>query len=134
MLTRLSAAGVRSQIERTADAIKKAGGVDPILVRPPYGAVNATVRANIGDRPCILWDVDTLDWKYRNVDSVHAHAASMRGGSIVLMHDIHPTSVAAVPSVIALARSKGLTPVTVSEMIGPRQAGERIACLKIKKK
>ena len=39
-------------------------------------------------------------------------------GSIILMHDIHPTTVAATGAVIDGLRAKGLTLVTVSELLG----------------
>ena len=38
-------------------------------MRPPYGSYNDTVRAYAGG-PIIFWSVDTLDWKYRNVETV----------------------------------------------------------------
>lgn len=41
------------------------------------------------------------------------------------MHDIHPTSVAAVPGLIRLLRARGYTLVTVPELLGPTKPGGR---------
>ena len=42
----------------------------------------------------------------------------VRRGSIVLLHDIQPTTVAAVPKLIAQLRRERYTLVTVGELIG----------------
>ena len=40
-LTKLGADGFRKQIENTNDAIAKATGKRPVLMRPPYGATSS---------------------------------------------------------------------------------------------
>lgn len=121
-LTRLDAAQQRSQIERGVQAITDAG-VTPTLFRPPYGAYDATTKRYAG-APLVLWGVDTRDWKTRSTETTvttvlnEAHA-----GSIVLMHDTHPTTVAAVPRIVAGLRERGYTLVRVSDMVGDPAAG-----------
>lgn len=120
-LTRLSDAQVGDQVNRTTQELAGIDGLRPTLFRPPYGAVNARVRAVLAGQgdPVILWSVDTLDWLHRNADSVYRRAVDgVRPGSIVLMHDIHPTTVDAVPRIIAELSSRGYTFVTVSELFG----------------
>jgi peptidoglycan/xylan/chitin deacetylase (PgdA/CDA1 family) len=69
----------------------------------------------------ILWDVDTLDWRTDNPAKVRSAAVSAtRPGSIVLMHDVGRSTVAAVPKIIADLRQQGYTLVTVSELLGQR--------------
>ncbi|MGK5550742.1 polysaccharide deacetylase family protein [Actinomadura kijaniata] len=115
-LTQLSNAAVRSQISRTNKAIKAAGGVTPRLMRPPYGATNSRVGRAVG-MPQIMWSVDTLDWKYRDVArNVRVGVNTPRKGDIVLFHDIHATTVAAIPKVIAGLKKRGFTLVTVSQL------------------
>ena len=112
---------VRSQLTRAADEIQTVTGTRPDLMRPPYGALNARVRGILGQRdwPMVLWSVDPLDWKDRNSDTVYRRViAGTRPGSIVLMHDIHPTTVAAVPRILAELKRRGYTFVTVSELYG----------------
>ncbi|MFI7228072.1 polysaccharide deacetylase family protein [Nonomuraea angiospora] len=119
-LTRLSPARVRSQLGRTDQAIRAVTGVVPRLVRPPYGALNATVRRQTG-RPMVLWSVDTLDWRYRSSATVARRALrAVRPGSVILFHDIHPTTVRAIPRVLRKLAGRGYRFVTVSELFGGR--------------
>ncbi|MER6006090.1 polysaccharide deacetylase family protein [Nonomuraea angiospora] len=117
-LTRLSPARVRSQLGRTDQAIRAITGIVPGLVRPPYGAINATVRRQTG-RPMVLWSVDTLDWRYRSSATVARRALrSVRPGSVILFHDIHPTTVRAIPRVLRKLAGRGYRFVTVSQLFG----------------
>lgn len=121
--TRLGAAAQRDQLRRTASAITRAGAPAPKLFRPPYGSYNATTRS-LGT-PIILWDVDPLDWKYRSVSSVTRRVmAQVKPGSIVLLHDIHGTTVDAVPGIIRQLKAKGYTLVTVPELLKSQKAGQ----------
>ncbi|MGL3807000.1 polysaccharide deacetylase family protein [Paeniglutamicibacter sp. R2-26] len=117
-LPALSPTQVRSEIDRTNDAISAAIGQPATLMRPPYGAHNPT-SDRLAQAPVILWDVDTLDWKHRNSEKVVDAAVSQtRPGSIVLMHDIHGSTVAAVPEILTRLKAKGYTFVTVTELLG----------------
>ncbi|MEV0823024.1 polysaccharide deacetylase family protein [Nonomuraea rubra] len=119
-LTKLSAASVRAQLARTDRAIKAAIGVRPKLVRPPYGAFNATVRLQ-ARRPVVMWSVDTLDWRYRDSAKVARKAIrSVRPGSVILFHDIHPSTVRAIPQVLKSLSKRGYRFVTVSQLFGGR--------------
>lgn len=126
-LTILSDRGIDSQIRRTAREVETVTGKKPYLVRPPYGAISRRVTRDLGRlaAPCILWDVDPLDWKYLNSDYVYRSVMrQVRPGSIVLMHDIHPTTVAAVPRILKALAARGYTFVTVSELFaGKLQPG-----------
>jgi peptidoglycan/xylan/chitin deacetylase (PgdA/CDA1 family) len=120
-LTHLDDAAVADQFNRTADEIASLDGLRPTLIRPPYGAVDARVNSVLGAQgaPEILWSVDTLDWLHRDPDSVYDRAmAGVRPGSIILLHDIHPTTVEAVPRLIDALKARGYTFVTVSQLFG----------------
>ncbi|MFI0483729.1 polysaccharide deacetylase family protein [Actinomadura sp. 9N215] len=115
-LTTLPPAAVRSQIQRTQQAVKNASGVAPTLMRPPYGATNKQVGRAIG-MPLILWSVDTLDWRHRSVSrDTKIGIKEPRSGGIVLFHDIHKPSVDAIPKVVDGLKKRGFTLVTVSEL------------------
>ncbi|MGR6922231.1 polysaccharide deacetylase family protein [[Actinomadura] parvosata] len=119
-LSRLPAASIRSQLARTDRAVEAATGVRPALVRPPYGAFDASVRRQ-AKRPLVLWSVDTLDWRYRNSARVARKAIkSVRPGSVILFHDIHPTTVRAIPKVLRTLSKRGYRFVTVSQLFGGR--------------
>ena len=117
-LTGLSADGVRKDLERTDKAIEQITGQVPVTMRPPYGSLNATVR-EASSHPLILWDVDTMDWQSRDTKAVTRHALKeSQPGSVVLFHDIHKTSVDAVPEVLEGLHRQGYHFVTVKEMFG----------------
>ena len=95
-------------------------------MRPPYGSYNSNVISAASQQglAIILWNVDTLDWKYR--DSTYVRGAAVNNtttGSIVLMHDIHSTTVDAVPGIITDLKAKGYTLVTVTDLIGNPRPG-----------
>ncbi|AXG81782.1 polysaccharide deacetylase family protein [Streptomyces paludis] len=118
-LSKMSAGEVRADLDRTDAAINKITGSDPTVMRPPYGAHNATVDGAT-ELPMILWSVDTEDWKYHDSAKVSTTVTStVRPGGIVLMHDIHATSVAAVPGMLEKLKADGYEFVTVSELYGP---------------
>ncbi|MET8981481.1 polysaccharide deacetylase family protein [Streptomyces sp. NPDC004539] len=115
-LTGLTPDEVRSQLERTSTAIEAATGKAPTLFRPPYGAVNDTVKAATTLSP-VLWDVDTEDWKHRDAAKVARTVIDKaKPNDVVLMHDIHPTSVAAVPEILRTLTERGFHFVTVSRL------------------
>src|SRR6516225_6060435 len=63
---KMSQESVRSQLQRTDDAIKNATGKRPTLMRPPYGSLTEREKRWIHDEfgyQIILWDVDPYDWK-----------------------------------------------------------------------
>lgn len=127
-LTRLSAAEIDAELSSTVQIIAKDAGVTPTTLRPPYGSTNATVsaRAKAAGLAIVLWNVDTLDWKTRNTQkTVAAALTDTRRGAIILLHDIHPTSVEAVPSIIDGLRAKGYTFVTVDQLLGKTTPGEK---------
>lgn len=122
-LSKLTAAQVDDELDRADAAIAAAvgGGFHPALVRPPYGALNSVVRSDLArrEKAAILWNVDTEDWKNKNsVTTTNRALQGARPGAIVLMHDIHPTTVAAVPGLVAQLRAEGYTFVTVSQLLG----------------
>lgn len=121
-LTKISDSKINKEISSTLEAIRKAvPNAEVNLTRPPYGAFNSRVTAALKSlkQSVILWDVDTLDWKNRNPQSVLEQVKKQtKAGSIILMHDIHPTTIQAVPDIIKYLRSQGYTLVTVPELYG----------------
>ncbi|MFJ6415276.1 polysaccharide deacetylase family protein [Paeniglutamicibacter sp. NPDC091659] len=119
VLTSLAPDRVAKEIGSVTEVVEDATGSAPTLMRPPYGATNTTVKKAAG-APVILWDVDTLDWKVRDAKRVVSNALrDTRPGSIVLMHDIHSSTVEAVPAILKGLRAKGYHFVTVSELLAP---------------
>lgn len=116
-LTLLKATDIKTEIQATQEIIKQTIGVYPRLFRPPYGSTNATVAANVG-LPQIRWSYDTLDWMYKNANTVFLRGSSgARPGGILLMHDVHPTTAEAVGRLVDHLTASGYTLVTVSELL-----------------
>lgn len=127
-LDKLSPGQVDSEIKAGSAAIRAATGDSPRWLRPPYGATNTTVSnaAKANGQAQALWSVDTLDWKDRN--SEHVCSAAVDGaqpGTIILMHDIHPTTVAASNCVIDGLRARGLEPVNLDRLIPNPELGRQ---------
>jgi peptidoglycan/xylan/chitin deacetylase (PgdA/CDA1 family) len=120
-LTKGGGAGVASEINQTNEAIESATGKKPAVVRPPYGATNGAVTKRLNEEfelKVIMWDVDPLDWRVRNAAHVKAEILkSTKAGSIILSHDIHPTTVEAMAETIDALKEKGFQFVTVSELV-----------------
>ena len=121
-LNKLSDDRIARELDETNRAIESALGAKPHWLRPPYGATNDRVTAIAGQRGLglALWDVDTADWQHRNADITCRKAVdNAHAGSVILMHDIHPSTVDAAACIIDGLRAKGLRPVTLDEMIQP---------------
>lgn len=117
-LSRLKKSAVNSQVDRTNKAIARAsGGTKPVFLRPPYGDLLRSQRATVS-MPLALWDVDTLDWKTRSTKATIKSAAAAKPGDIVLMHDIHESTVEAVPQIVKKLQAKGIHLVTLSTLMG----------------
>jgi peptidoglycan/xylan/chitin deacetylase (PgdA/CDA1 family) len=121
LLTKMGEDTVNAQIQKTHDAIVAATGVTPKLFRPPYGGFSLNQRNWANQKwgyKIILWDVDPLDWKYRNAARVHSEIMKLTvPGSIILSHDIHKTTVDAMPETLDALAAKGFKFVTVSELL-----------------
>ena len=117
VLTKISLEKAKSQINDTTAALKKASGLDVHIMRPPYGAINGAIQAAV-DQSFILWDVDTLDWKNRNTASIMKEVRKAQAGSIILMHDIHQTTIDALPLILQYLTEQGFEMVTIEELMG----------------
>ncbi|MEP9375170.1 polysaccharide deacetylase family protein [Aquabacter sp. CN5-332] len=120
-LPKLAVAAVDKQIEDTSALVQSLTGTKPIYLRPPYGAITQSLQQHIEEKygmSLIFWSVDPLDWKYRDAQVVHDQIMKqVRPGAIVLAHDIHATTVAAMPRVLDELIAKGYKFLTVSELI-----------------
>ncbi len=129
--TKMSDNAVRSQLQRTHDIIRETTGVEPRNMRPPYGAISSRQKVWIHSEfgyPTIMWSLDPLDWKNRNAGVVSSRILSQtQPGAIILAHDIHATTVAAMPTVIDGLLERGYRLVTVSELIAFDGAPPRLA-------
>jgi peptidoglycan/xylan/chitin deacetylase (PgdA/CDA1 family) len=67
---------------------------------------------------CVSYDVDSLDYTDPGPDAVVATVlGSARRGSIVSMHLGHPGTVTAMPAIVRGLATRGLRPVTLTELL-----------------
>jgi peptidoglycan-N-acetylglucosamine deacetylase len=112
-LKRLADEKMKLQIEAAFTAVEKAAGVPiaPFFRYPYLSSSNATV-AYLQSRNIAQFDidVDSFDWRNRNAKTVIRRVMStleQRGRGIILMHDIHPSTAAAVPELLSQLNAKG---------------------------
>jgi peptidoglycan-N-acetylglucosamine deacetylase len=120
-LSKMGDEAVRAQLQQTDDAIRAAAGKRTTLFRPPYGAITARQKQWIYEKfgyRTIIWDVDPFDWKRPGPGVIRDRIlAQARPGSIILMHDIHPGSIEAMPQTFDGLLAKGMKFATVSELL-----------------
>jgi peptidoglycan/xylan/chitin deacetylase (PgdA/CDA1 family) len=120
-LSKIGASRVKRELDRTTEAIRNATGITPQTMRPPYGATNASLNRRIHQEfsmPVIMWSVDPQDWRYRNAKRVSSHIIShAKSGDIILAHDIHASTIAAMPPALDALLAKGFRFLTVTELL-----------------
>ncbi len=125
-LPTLADAQIRAEIERAAEAIRRATGLRPWLLRPPYGTMDSRLRGPNSipaDRghTVILWSVQARDWSTRSAQRVALRTLTqVRPGSIVLLHDgggARDHVVTATRWMVANLSRRGFRLVTVPELL-----------------
>ncbi|GIN11041.1 peptidoglycan-N-acetylmuramic acid deacetylase PdaC [Shouchella clausii] len=119
-LTALEFNQIIEEMQQSNDIIEKATGRATTLFRPPYGASNGNVEqiASGMGNSLVMWSVDSLDWKSRDAVAVNEEVMSnVSPGSIVLMHDIHPSTADALPQLLTSLEEQGYQMVTVSQLL-----------------
>ena len=110
---------MEEQIAITQKAIRSVIGEAPNFFRPPYGYTNQSINeiAHEYGETEILWTLDTHDWKTKDPQAILGEIQrNVTDGSVVLMHDIHDTTVEAVELVLEYLHDEGFKMVTVSEI------------------
>jgi peptidoglycan/xylan/chitin deacetylase (PgdA/CDA1 family) len=120
-LRRLPSWLVWLEVARTQWAIGQETGTKPLLFRVPY-ALHTRRTDEIVRKLGLLevfWDVDSQDDvpNARVADVVRNVERGLRPGAIVIMHDLHPWTVRALPQILAAIRKRGLGAVSLPELL-----------------
>ena len=117
-LSKLSADAIAADLQKADDAFVEVLGHAPTLLRPPYGAINKAVKSTTG-RSIITWSIDTEDWRSRNASKVIevVQGAGDLNGQVILMHDVHDSTIEAAETLVPWLVGQGYQLVTVSELI-----------------
>ena len=107
---------IKDEFDKSNKALYSITGEVFHLIRPPYGEINKNIKNNL-DASFILWDVDTLDWRYKDVDYlVNYTLENITDKDIILFHDIHKTSISAIEKLLPLLYVNGYQVLTVSDL------------------
>ncbi len=116
LLTKYSKEKINEEILKTNNLIFNIIGKNPTLLRPSYGSFNKKIKS-VSNMPIIIWDIDTLDWKYKNSQRIaNKILSSIKDGDIVLMHDIYKSTLNSLDLVIPELLNRGYKIVSVSEL------------------
>jgi len=121
LLSKLGDDALRWEIESCDRSIQAAARCEVRTMRPPYGGIQerqkAIVYRDFG-YPTLMWSVDPLDWK-RPGSAVVANRiiSSTHPGAIILAHDLHASTVSAMPSALDELLYQGYKFVTVSQLL-----------------
>lgn len=116
-LFRLKNSNILNEINKNNDSIREIIGSNPIYLRPPYGNVNKRING-LTDMYVICWDIDSLDWKYKNRNKIKDRILkTAHDGGIVLLHDIYEESIMGAFMAMEELEKQGYVFVTISEMV-----------------
>jgi peptidoglycan-N-acetylglucosamine deacetylase len=107
---------LRTQYETQQDL-----GWKPRLFRPPYEQHDAQTDHVVRSLGLVqvLWSATSGDDGRHPTTRVVARNVirALRPGAIILMHDIHPWTVDAMPAILAAIRARGLRAVSIPELL-----------------
>lgn len=116
-LNQVSEAKAKEEIEKTSNQIFEITGEYPVFIRPPFGEWRRNLELYVDMFP-VFWDVDTLDWKSKNVSAIMDIVTNqVRDSSIILMHDSYRSSVDAALKIVDTLKEKGYEFVTVDRLL-----------------
>lgn len=121
-IKRMAPAQAHAEISECAQALRALTGSIGRWFRPSQTQhATATIKAQaaaVGYPTCLSYDVDSLDYTDPGPAAVVATTLmAVRPGSIVSLHFGHEGTVAAIAPLLHGLRQRGLTPVTMTELM-----------------
>jgi peptidoglycan/xylan/chitin deacetylase (PgdA/CDA1 family) len=118
----LDAKHAYAEISACAQVLEKLTGSIGTWFRPSGTQYSTqTIRAQaagVGYPTCLSYDLDSLDYTDPAAPAVVSTVSGgIQNGSIVSLHFGHATTVAAMPEILDRLRQRGLTPVTMTELV-----------------
>jgi peptidoglycan/xylan/chitin deacetylase (PgdA/CDA1 family) len=133
-LARLPPQTVWDELTHTEAAIEAISKAPVHLFRPPYDSDSAALRDEVHSLGLleVLWNVDSNDSKGANAQQiVDTVTHGLRPGAIVLMHENHPQTQAALPQILDELKKRNLHSVSIPELLAadpPNEAGSPTYC------
>jgi peptidoglycan/xylan/chitin deacetylase (PgdA/CDA1 family) len=113
------------EIKLGKKAIKEVTGVEPLYFRAPYGRISQHVlrRATELGLKTINHNVNPMDWrdglKEREILSSIKNCVEHNDSGILLLHDLYPTTLKALPKIVKVIRNSGKKLTSIDECISP---------------
>ena len=115
--TTLSSDKITSDFVWSDNTLYEMTGARFTVWRTPGGGFNARVLSAV-KLPHIYWSLDTLDWKTRNADKVYYSIVNNSDdGDIVLLHDLHGTTVDGAIRALKVMLAGDYEFLTVTELL-----------------
>lgn len=106
----------KEELLKTNHIIEELTGKTTIFVRPPYGIWDDELE-ELNMIP-ILWTIDPMDWCSSDTDQIVEKIMSeVQDNSIILLHDLYPTTIEAVWRLIEELEKEGYTFVNVEKIV-----------------
>ncbi|MFE7960746.1 MULTISPECIES: polysaccharide deacetylase family protein [unclassified Streptomyces] len=125
ILTQIKPDEIRDELKRPNDAIERLTGRKPTLMRPPQGRTNDTVNEISKEMGLaeVLWSVTAKDYTTNDSALIEKRVLDQASrDGIILLHDIYPGTVPAVPGIIDALKERGYVFVTVPQLLAPGKA------------
>ena len=137
-LCRVKEAKAAAEIDDGKAAIERAAGIPLVWFRAPFGVRCDRLEAQLTERNTqhMHWDLDPQEWKHgdkvQTVNYVTGSIARSSARNVLLMHDIKPVTVAALPEILdwldaenAKRKESGKRPIRVVQ--APALAVEQLS-------
>jgi len=132
---------LRDELRTTSEIIKANTRKDVKYFRPPNGFLTREKRvlAEKSGYDIVLWSVHADDYTHelsglRDPGSITRRVnALVKGGDIVLMHDISWQVVEALPGIVSSLKKRGYKFVTVSQLVEHEKRAEKQQAVRKKK-
>ena len=107
-IARMGANAVRANFSRAESVLASITGTRILLARVPGCARSRAIHSALGGYDVVPCGIDPRDWEHRDSAYVTRYVlAHATPGEPILLHDIHKTTVAAVPRIIAGLKARG---------------------------
>jgi len=115
--TKRSSSQISSEFKKANKILKDLTGQEFTVWRTPGGAFNDRVLDCV-PVPHIFWSSSTQDWRTRNATKVYnAILDQAKDGAIILLHDLHGTTVDGAIRAMKKLEKEGYEFVTVTELL-----------------
>lgn len=119
-LTELTDGEAIAEVEMTDEAVIAETGHVPDVLRPPWGKIDARIETALRGaglwRRIVFWNFDSFDWLDDEAPLTKLIGAGAPAGAVILMHDIHASTIEAVPDIIHTLKMRGFRFATVGQL------------------